>query len=315
MKLARRTFLHLAMGAVALPAVSRIARADTYPSRPVRIVVPTPAGGALDIIARLTGPAHRPYGAAIRDREPARRRHQYRHLRGPAFARGRPYAAIDPAVGDDQRDAVSAPQFRFHPRHRPDLDAQHPPARHAGEYENPAKTVPESIAWAKANPGKISMASGGTGSASHIGGELLKMPTGIDMLHVPYRLARPRITDLMGGQIQVYFSPLPELIAVIKGGKVRALGGDDGDAFGFIAGRAGDRRIGSGLRDQHVAGHRRAEGHPRPYRCRAQQGDQRRRWPTTRSRRVWRKSAASPGRCRRMRSRSSWSTRRRNGPR
>ncbi len=88
---------------------------------------------------------------------------------------------------------------------------------------NPAKTVPEFIAWAKANPGKISMASGGTGSASHIGGELFKMMTGVDMLHVPYKGGAPAITDLMGGQIQVYFSPLPESISVIKGGKVRAL--------------------------------------------------------------------------------------------
>ena len=88
---------------------------------------------------------------------------------------------------------------------------------------NPAKTVPDFIAWVKANPGKVSMASGGTGSASHIGGEFFKMTTGIDMLHVPYRGGAPAVTDLMGGQVQVYFSPLPESISVIKGGKVRAL--------------------------------------------------------------------------------------------
>ena len=88
---------------------------------------------------------------------------------------------------------------------------------------NPAKTVPDFIAWVKANPGKVSMASGGTGSASHIGGEFFKMTTGIDMLHVPYRGGAPAVTDLMGGQVQVYFSPLPKSISVIKGGKVRAL--------------------------------------------------------------------------------------------
>ena len=87
----------------------------------------------------------------------------------------------------------------------------------------PAKTVPEFIAYAKANPGKISMASGGTGSTSHIGGELLKLRTGIDMLHVPYRGGAPAVTDLLGGQVQVYFSPLPESIETIKAGKVRAL--------------------------------------------------------------------------------------------
>jgi tripartite-type tricarboxylate transporter receptor subunit TctC len=87
----------------------------------------------------------------------------------------------------------------------------------------PAKTVPEFIAYAKANPGKVTMASGGSGSASHVGGELFKMMTGIDMLHVPYRGGAPALTDLMGGQVQVMFSPLPESIATIKAGKVRAL--------------------------------------------------------------------------------------------
>jgi tripartite-type tricarboxylate transporter receptor subunit TctC len=89
---------------------------------------------------------------------------------------------------------------------------------------NPAKTVLEFIAWSKANPNKVSMASGGTGSASHIAGELFKLVTGIDMLHVPYHGGAPAITDLMGGQVQVYFSPLPESISVINAGKVRALG-------------------------------------------------------------------------------------------
>ena len=88
---------------------------------------------------------------------------------------------------------------------------------------NPAKTVPEFIAWAKANPGKVNMASGGTGSASHIGGEFFKTMTGVEMQHVPYKGGAPAITDLMGGTIQVYFSPLPESIGVVKGGKVRAL--------------------------------------------------------------------------------------------
>ena len=87
----------------------------------------------------------------------------------------------------------------------------------------PAKTVPEFIAWAKANPGKVSMASGGTGSTSHIGGELLKLRTGIEMVHVPYRGGAPAVTDLLGGQVQVYFSPLPESIETIRAGKVRAL--------------------------------------------------------------------------------------------
>ena len=87
----------------------------------------------------------------------------------------------------------------------------------------PAKTVPEFIAYAKANPGKVNMASGGSGSPSHIVGELFKMMTGVKMVHVPYRGGAPALTDLMGGQVQVMFSPLPESIAAIRAGKVRAL--------------------------------------------------------------------------------------------
>ena len=87
----------------------------------------------------------------------------------------------------------------------------------------PAKTVSEFVAWVKRNPGKVAMASGGSGSASHVGGELFKMMTGIEMVHVPYRGGAPALTDLMGGQVQVMFSPLPESIAAIRAGKVRAL--------------------------------------------------------------------------------------------
>src|SRR5262249_55010872 len=89
--------------------------------------------------------------------------------------------------------------------------------------DSAAKTVLEFVAWAKKNPGKVSMASGGSGSASHVGGELFKMMTGIEMVHVPYRGGAPALTDLMGGQVQVMFSPLPESIAAIRAGKVRAL--------------------------------------------------------------------------------------------
>jgi tripartite-type tricarboxylate transporter receptor subunit TctC len=87
----------------------------------------------------------------------------------------------------------------------------------------PAKTVPEFIAYAKANPGKVNLASAGNGTGAHVAGELFKMMAGIDMVHVPYRGGAPALTDLMGGQVQVYFSPLPESISTIKGGKVRAL--------------------------------------------------------------------------------------------
>ena len=191
----------------------------------MRIVVPTPAGGALDIIARLTG-------QWLTD-----------HMGQPFVIENRPGAGTNigiDAVAHAPADGYTLlliPQsvttnatlfqhlnFDFIRDIVPISMLSSLPLVMLVNTENPAKTVPEFIAWAKANPGKVSMASGGTGSASHIGGELLKMMTGIDMLHVPYKGGAPAITDLMGGQIQVYFSPLPESIAVIKGGKVRALG-------------------------------------------------------------------------------------------
>jgi tripartite-type tricarboxylate transporter receptor subunit TctC len=225
MKLARRTFLHLAAGAAALPAVSRIAMAEAYPSRPVRIIVPVPPGGALDIIARLTG------------------QWLTGHMGQPFVIENRPGAGTNigvDAVAHSPADGYTLlliPQsvttnatlfqhlnFDFIRDIVPISMLSSLPLVMLVNPSNPAKTVPEFIAWAKANPGKISMGSGGTGSASHIGGELFKMLTGIDMLHVPYKGGAPAVTDLMGGQIQVYFSPLPESIAVIKGGKLRALG-------------------------------------------------------------------------------------------
>ena len=224
MKLPRRTFLNLLAGAAALPGVSRIAGAEAYPSRPVRIVVPVPPGGALDIIARLIG-------QWLSD-----------HLGQTFVIENRPGAGTNLGVEAVARAAADGytllliPQsvttnatlyqhlnFDFIRDIVPIAMISSLPLVMEVSLSNPAKTVPDFIAWVKANPGKVSMASGGTGSASHIGGEFFKMTTGIDMLHVPYRGGAPAVTDLMGGQVQVYFSPLPESISVIKGGKVRAL--------------------------------------------------------------------------------------------
>jgi tripartite-type tricarboxylate transporter receptor subunit TctC len=224
MKLRRRTFLNLVAGAVALPGVSGAVRAEVYPSRPVHIIVPVAPGGALDIIARLMG-------QWLSD-----------HLGQTFVIENRPGAGTNigiDAVAHSPADGYTLlliPQsvttnatlfqhlnFDFIRDIVPVAMISSLPLVMEVNVSNPAKTVPEFIAWAKANPGKISMASGGTGSASHIGGELFKMMTGVDMLHVPYKGGAPAITDLMGGQIQVYFSPLPESISVIKGGKVRAL--------------------------------------------------------------------------------------------
>ena len=224
MKLPRRQFLQLAAGAAMLPAASRIAGAQAYPSRPVRLIVPVPPGGALDIIARLMGQwlseklgqsfiiENRPGGGTNIGVEAV--------VRAPADG----YTLLL-VPGSVTANATLYPKLNF------DFIRDIVPIALISELplvmevnpSFPAKTVPEFIAYAKANPGKISMASGGTGSTSHIGGELLKLRTGIDMLHVPYRGGAPAVTDLLGGQVQVYFSPLPELIETIKAGNVRAL--------------------------------------------------------------------------------------------
>ena len=224
MKPTRRATLRLATAAVALPALLRLASAQAYPSRSVRIIVPVPPGGALDILARLTG-------QWLSD-----------HLGQPFVIENRPGGGTNIGV----EAVVRAPAdgytlllipgsvtanatlyqhltFDFIRDIVPIAMISSLPLVMIVNTSNPAKTVPEFIAWAKANPGKVSMASGGTGSTSHIGGELLKLMTGIDMLHVPYRGGAPAVTDLMGGTVQVYFSPLPESIESIKAGKVRAL--------------------------------------------------------------------------------------------
>lgn len=220
----RRTFLHLAAGALALPATSRFARADTYPSRPVHIVVPTPPGGALDILARLMGKwlgehlgqtfviDNRPGGGTNIGIEVVTRAPPdgYTLLLIPSSVTANATLYKD-LTFDFIRDIV------------PIAMISSLPLVMEVNLKVPAKTVSEFIAYAKANPGKISMASGGTGSMSHVGGELFKLQTGIDMLHVPYRGGAPALTDLMGGQVQVMFSPLPESIATVKAGKVRAL--------------------------------------------------------------------------------------------
>jgi tripartite-type tricarboxylate transporter receptor subunit TctC len=225
MKLPRRKFLHWATGAAALPAVSRLALAEAYPSRPVRIIVPVAPGGALDIIARLMGQS------------------LTNHLGQSFVIENRPGASTNigiEAVVHSPADGYTLlliPQsvttnatlfqhlnFNFIRDIVPIAMISSLPLVMEVNVSNPAKAVPEFIAWAKANPRKISLASGGTGSASHIGGELFKLMTGIDMVHVPYHGGAPAITDLMGGQVQVYFSPLPESISTIDAGKVRALG-------------------------------------------------------------------------------------------
>ena len=223
-KLPRRTVLNLIAGAAALPAVLQVARAEAYPTRPVRIIVPTPAGGALDIIARLIGQwlsDHLGQAFVVENRP------------GGGTNIGVDAVAHSPADGYTlllipQSVTTNATlyqrlSFDFIRDIAPVAMISSLPLVMEVGLSHPAKTVPEFITWAKANAGKVNFASGGIGSASHIGGELFKTMTGIDMLHVPYKGGAPAITDLMSGQVQVYFSPLPESIGVINGDKVRPL--------------------------------------------------------------------------------------------
>jgi tripartite-type tricarboxylate transporter receptor subunit TctC len=222
-KLPRRRFLHLAAGAVALPAVSRIARADDYPSRPVRIVVGFPPGGISDINARHMG-------GWLSER-----------LGQPFVVENRPGAggniateAVVKAAPDGyallQVDASAAPNatlydnlnFNFIRDIAPVAGIVRVPAVMVVNPSVPANTLPEFIAYAKANPGKVNFASAGIGSPPHLAGELFNMSAGVKMVHVPYRGGPPALTDLLRGQVQVMFTSLPT-IEYIRAGKLRPL--------------------------------------------------------------------------------------------
>ena len=223
MKLPRRKFLHLAAGAAALPAASRFAWAQAYPSRPVRLMVGFPAGSASDIYARLVG-------QWLSER-----------LAQPFVVENRPgaggnigTAAVVNAPPDGytllmiaSANAINATLYE-----RLNFDFLRDIAPIAGPIANPyvmvvnpsfpATTALEFVAYAKANPGKINMGSAGVGSTLHLSGELFKLMTGVDMVHVPNR-SGTQLTDLIGGQVQVVFNPLPSAIELIMAGKLRAL--------------------------------------------------------------------------------------------
>jgi tripartite-type tricarboxylate transporter receptor subunit TctC len=222
MKLPRRTFLHLAATAAALPAVSRIARAQTYPSRSARIVVGFTAGGAGDITARLIGQwlSERLGQQFVIDNRPG----GGTNIGTEAVVRASPDGYTLLIVGTSQ--AINATlydklNFNF-------IRDIAPVASIAGtsyailvNQSFPVKTVPEFIAYAKTNPGKINMASAGSGSGPHVAGELFKMMTGVDLVHVPYRGSY--WPDLLSGQVQVAFAPMPSSTGYIQAGTLRAL--------------------------------------------------------------------------------------------
>jgi len=222
MKLPRRKFLHLAAGAAALPAASRIASADTYPSRPVRIIVGFPAGNTSDTIARLAGQSlsERLGQQFIVENRPG----AAGNIATEFVVRAAPdgYTLLQVISGNAANVTLYANlNFDFMRDIAPVASICRVPDVMVVNPSVPAKTVPEFIAYAKANPGKINMASAGNGSASHLAGALFEMMAGVDLVHVPYRGSF--VPDLLGGQVQVVFPPIPTVIGYIRAGKLRAL--------------------------------------------------------------------------------------------
>jgi tripartite-type tricarboxylate transporter receptor subunit TctC len=224
MKLPRRTFLHLATGAAALPVVSQIARAQTYPSQPVRIIVGFAAGGPNDILARLIGQwlSERLGQPFVIENRPG----AGSNIATEAVVRAPPDGYTLLLVGSP--NAINATlydklNFNFIRDIAPVASFIRGALVMVVHPSVPAKTVPELIVYAKANPGKLSYGSGGVGGITHITAELFKMMTGVNMVHVPYRGVAPALTDLLGGQVQVLFANPAQSIPYIKAGKLRAL--------------------------------------------------------------------------------------------
>ena len=224
MSLPRRRFLQLTAGAVALPVVSLVAGAQTYPTRPVRIIVGFASGGTLDIIARLLGQwlserlgqpfvvENRPGGGG--------------NIGTEVVVRAPPDGYTLLLVGSPNMINATLYEklnFNFIRDIAPVASTDRAPLVMEVNQNFPARSVPEFITLAKANPGKVNMASAGIGTGQHVAGELFKMMTGIDMTHVPYRSAGPALTDLIGGQVQVMFDSLPASVAHIRAGRLRAL--------------------------------------------------------------------------------------------
>jgi tripartite-type tricarboxylate transporter receptor subunit TctC len=224
MKLPRRTFLHLAAGAAALTALPRAALARDYPTRPVHIIVSFPAGGPNDIVARLIGQwlserlgqpfviENRPGAGGTVGAEVA--------VRASPDGYTLLLTSTSHTINATMYDNLS---FNFVRDIAPVASIVRMPLVMEVNPSFPAKTVPEFIAYAKANQGKINMASAGIGTTPHVFGELFKMMAGVSMVHVPYRGTAPAITDLLGGQVQVYLDPIASSIGYIRAGKLRAL--------------------------------------------------------------------------------------------
>jgi tripartite-type tricarboxylate transporter receptor subunit TctC len=225
MTLRRRNFLQLAAGAAALPAVSRIARAQTYPTRPVHIIVGGPPGGTLDIVARVMGQwlSERLGQPFVVDNRPGGAGN---NVATEAVVRARPdgytflLIAISNALNTTLFESLNTNFLRDI---APVSGIVRVPLVMEVNQSVPARTVPEFIAYAKANSGKVNMASAGNGTSPQLAGELFKLMTGVELTHVPYRGSPSALTDMLGGQIQVMFDLMPSSIELIRAGKLRAL--------------------------------------------------------------------------------------------
>jgi len=232
MKLRRRQFLSLATGAAALSALPGVATARDYPTRPVRLILSFPAGGPNDVVGRLLG-------QWLSER-----------LGQPFIIENR--SGAGGTVGTEVVVRAAPDGYTL-------LQVNTPNAINATLYDNlnynfirdivpvasiirtplvmevnpsfPTKTVPEFVGYAKANPGKINMASGGNGTPGHVAGELFKMMAGVNMVHIPYRGGALALTDLLGGQVQVLIDPIPASIGYLRAGKLHALCSDDHNTF------------------------------------------------------------------------------------
>jgi tripartite-type tricarboxylate transporter receptor subunit TctC len=224
MKLQRRQFLCLTVCATAVPALPRVATAQSYPTRPVRLIVGFPPGGAADTTARILGQSlserlgqpfiieNRPGAAGNIATDAA--------VKAPADGYSLLLVVTNNVVNGSLYDKLS---FNFIRDIAPVASIARVPGSLDVNPSVPVRTVPEFIAYAKANPGKLNMGSSGIGSPQHVWGELFKMMTGVDLVHVPYRGGALAVADLLAGQVQVVFDVLPESIGHIRAGKLRSL--------------------------------------------------------------------------------------------
>ena len=248
MKLPRRNFLHLAAGAAALPAVSRVAWAQAYPTRPVRIIVPFAPAGSADIVARLIGQwlSERLGQPFVIENRPG----AGTNIGTEVVVRAPPDGYTLLLVGSSS--TINATlydklNFNFIRDIAPVASIIRQPFVMVVNPSVPAKTVPEFIAYAKADPGKINMASAGNGSSRHVSGELFKMMAGVNMVHVPYRGGHPRLPTCSAGRCRS-FRPYARVDRVHQGRQTPRSGGDHRDALGRTAGHPDRGRFRAGLR-------------------------------------------------------------------